>query len=188
MAGFRDYQVAAPLKPVECADLHARPPRFRDYQVAAPLKPPGNVIPKLFRHRFPRLSSRGPIEANTRTLLQLRTASFRDYQVAAPLKRRMSLSLPVGSYWFPRLSSRGPIEAIRSASSTLAVGGFPRLSSRGPIEAQFLPATTRLRRARFRDYQVAAPLKPANIARNTSHSPGFRDYQVAAPLKPPLGS
>ncbi len=61
---------------------------------------------------FPRLKSRGPIEAQSE---------------GGGWKQRAM---------FPRLKSRGPIEAARAVAS---VGGFfpkfPRLKSRGPIEA-----------------------------------------------------
>ena len=60
---------------------------FRDFQVAAPLKQvlPGTVA--RWDACFPRLPSRGPIEASTKGF-------FDAY-----------------SYNFPRLPSRGPIEA-----------------------------------------------------------------------------
>ncbi len=59
---------------------------------------------------------------------------------------------------------------------------FPRLSSRGPIEAA---ASLRHRKGlcRFRDYQVAAPLKRFEFVGVAGVDDCFRDYQVAAPLK-----
>ncbi len=44
-----------------CANLASG---FRDYQVAAPLKWPPNEDPQEVLAKFPRLSSRGPIEAS----------------------------------------------------------------------------------------------------------------------------
>ena len=60
---------------------------------------------------FPRLKSRGPIEAGC-----------------------LALSRPPRSR-FPRLKSRGPIEATSCRASESPNGDFPRLKSRGPIEA-----------------------------------------------------
>ena len=64
--GFRDYQVAAPLKLVRCSSIRAGICRFRDYQVAAPLK-----------------SGLGVLRGD-------HGVGFRDYQVAAPLKWRVA--------------------------------------------------------------------------------------------------
>jgi len=62
---------------------------------------------------FPRLFSRGPIEA--------RVASWSRRTTAA----------------FPRLFSRGPIEAAKELDEVAKkLTGFPRLFSRGPIEAR----------------------------------------------------
>ncbi len=63
LLGFRDYQVAAPLKHSLRLSCRSRHVGFRDYQVAAPLKPPDRPRPHQPQRRFPRLSSRGPIEA-----------------------------------------------------------------------------------------------------------------------------
>ena len=60
---------------------------------------------------FPRLTSRGPIEA----------------------LRPMPASLMTDT--FPRLTSRGPIEALDGVLQHSFTGLFPRLTSRGPIEA-----------------------------------------------------
>ncbi len=70
--------------------------RFRDYQVAAPLKPDVFADVDASWQQFPRLSSRGPIEA------------ARD-------KGRFRLF-----FEFPRLSSRGPIEAERQTAFATA--------------------------------------------------------------------
>gem|GEM_PF-3856857 len=59
---------------------------------------------------FPRLTSRGPIEATIRPPSAWRPA-------------------------FPRLTSRGPIEARRTMRRGALAPRFPRLTSRGPIEA-----------------------------------------------------
>ena len=63
--------------------------------------------------KFPRLTSRGPIEA------------FFNGDINA---RRV--------WTFPRLTSRGPIEASKQFDSWHSEHGFPRLTSRGPIEAK----------------------------------------------------
>ena len=71
---FRNYQVAAPLKPGAGRKFRVDDPTFRNYQVAAPLKPVigiGNT------------TLEGP---------------FRNYQVAAPLKRQ-GAPVPAGQ-WF----------------------------------------------------------------------------------------
>ena len=60
---------------------------------------------------FPRLKSRGPIEAY------------------------FPLSFALTFVTFPRLKSRGPIEAYAAVYSTVNFVPFPRLKSRGPIEA-----------------------------------------------------
>ena len=60
---FRDFQVAAPLKLQEEFAEGRAIAAFRDFQVAAPLKRvfvDRQYVPSL---RFPRLPSRGPIEA-----------------------------------------------------------------------------------------------------------------------------
>ena len=60
---------------------------------------------------------------------------------------------------------------------------LPQLSSCGPIEASvgllsgFLPTIA------FRNYQVAAPLKPKSTRLLSFALDPFRNYQVAAPLK-----
>ncbi len=64
------------------------PRSFRDYQVAAPLKRLAPVVAHSITGVFPRLSSRGPIEAWKNNRERRKRSSFRDYQVAAPLKRR----------------------------------------------------------------------------------------------------
>ena len=62
---------------------------------------------------FPRLKSRGPIEADIK--------KFEQYSAMVI---------------FPRLKSRGPIEACQYGRlATDALVSFPRLKSRGPIEA-----------------------------------------------------
>jgi hypothetical protein len=65
---------------------------------------------------------------------------------------------------FPRLLSRGPIEARPHAPSTRKRTWFPRLLSRGPIEATTRGAAPHMGDG-FRDYLVAAPLKPADLGR-----------------------
>ena len=83
---FRNYQVAAPLKPLERRLARARLAAFRNYQVAAPLK--HNAPENLHEAHWclPQLSSCGPIEAISRPRCPHRRRSFRNYQVAAPLK------------------------------------------------------------------------------------------------------
>ena len=65
----------------------------------------------VFMRYFPRLISRGPIEAS---LLRISYVLYR---------------------LFPRLISRGPIEAKGRTQLGVDMNRFPRLISRGPIEA-----------------------------------------------------
>ncbi len=83
---------------------------------------------------FPRLPSRGPIEAPLFQGLERRAHPFHDYPVVAPLKR----SWPPGN--------------------RAAIQSFPRLPSRGPIEAMCVGPGLALVPA-FHDYPVVAPLK-----------------------------
>ncbi len=62
-AAFRDFQVAAPLKPAVHVDRNALSDSFRDFQVAAPLKRCPGPGCQVGQSPFPRLPSRGPIEA-----------------------------------------------------------------------------------------------------------------------------
>ena len=71
---------------------------FRNYQVAAPLKPIVD-LPGLQAVCLPQLSSCGPIEASVRITSDLGNKAFRNYQVAAPLKRT-SLATK-GTMWTP---------------------------------------------------------------------------------------
>ncbi len=158
--------------------------------------------------RFPRLSSRGPIEAGNNCALSLTQRCFRDYQVAAPLKRFRRARTDEPRTLFPRLSSRGPIEAGLSASRSISPDAgfrdyqvaaplkrvaqgtaivlgpaFPRLSSRGPIEADYLQRI-RPRGKRFPRLSSRGPIEASFVASNgDGTNAGFRDYQVAAPLK-----
>ena len=84
---FRNYQVAAPLKPV---GLHAAAEARRLPQLSScgPIeatftdaKAANGVL------SLPQLSSCGPIEARGRLLRRTSRSAFRNYQVAAPLKR-----------------------------------------------------------------------------------------------------
>ena len=60
---------------------------------------------------FPRLASRGPIEAARRSVAGCGARRFRGSRAAAPLKRRGG-GKPTRAVAFPRLASRGPIEAL----------------------------------------------------------------------------
>ncbi len=84
---------------------------FRDLTVAASLKPGDSPILHLHVEYFPRLNSRGLIEANTLRSITSPKTSFRDLTVAASLKR---IGIDAGEHdraAFPRLNSRGLIEA-----------------------------------------------------------------------------
>ena len=64
-----------------------------------------------------------------------------------------------------------------SADSTI-----PRSRDRGPIEARHIPGRT-AGRSRFRDREIAAPLKQPVAWRHAGGLSRFRDREIAAPLK-----
>ena len=66
LAAFRNYQVAAPLKQVVVVNTAPSITPFRNYQVAAPLKHSRNARKARQPERLPQLSSCGPIEAQVR--------------------------------------------------------------------------------------------------------------------------
>jgi len=77
------------------------------------LKPINNAAAIADMADFPRLKSRGPIEASRKRSTKSKATIF------------------------PRLKSRGPIEAvIGDCIAIFGVPRFPRLKSRGPIEAR----------------------------------------------------
>ncbi len=131
---------------------------FRDYQVAAPLKSRDAITCIVPPVVFPRLSSRGPIEVCRAARDGAEHIGFRDYQVAAPLKCGNASEPKPSPSAFPRLSSRGPIEVACRRPQSRTQAPFPRLSSRGPIEVREARQDW-VRDRGFRDYQVAAPLK-----------------------------
>ena len=117
---------------------------FRNYHVAAPLKP-SRARARCAALCLPQLSCCGPIEAARRTSGHERLHAFRNYHVAAPLKRG-GLSLPAGGVVpLPQLSCCGPIEAAATAYASITLGCLPQLSCCGPIEAA-RPARSRCRR------------------------------------------
>ncbi len=60
---------------------------------------------------------------------------------------------------------------------------FPRLSSRGPIEAPPLPQPSSRFRRRFRDYQVAAPLKLGSMGVNRPQAREFPRLSSRGPIE-----
>ncbi len=107
---FRDFQVAAPLKPSSPHRPKLSQLAFRDFQVAAPLKLGLFSLLWLFAEAFPRLPSRGPIEA---------------------LVFRLVFRLVCH---FPRLPSRGPIEAGKLASIPGARRAFRDFQVAAPLK------------------------------------------------------
>ena len=86
---------------------------------------------------FPRLKSRGPIEALWCGLgLVQWLIGFPRLKSRGPIEAPTGIMCYVEGGDFPRLKSRGPIEACTSRTIHPAVGHFPRLKSRGPIEAR----------------------------------------------------
>jgi len=107
---FRGCSAAAPLKPTNAFTLAASIAYFRGCSAAAPLKQQVERTYREQRYEFPRLFSRGSIEANHE-------------RVVTP------------DDLFPRLFSRGSIEAHDRRGRDGATFRFPRLFSRGSIEA-----------------------------------------------------
>jgi len=108
---FRGCSAAAPLKQTLRPRTSELLQHFRGCSAAAPLKRPEGWPSRAYRKKFPRLFSRGSIEA-----ARCRWTSWR-------------------SAAFPRLFSRGSIEASRFSRAICSMLQFPRLFSRGSIEA-----------------------------------------------------
>jgi len=156
--------------------------RFRDYQVAAPLKRDERTRDAHRIAQFPRLPSRGPIEAWTCPLASDAVRPFPRLPSRGPIEACRSSATSSAPTWFPRLPSRGPIEASQARCSSSGRGGFPRLPSRGPIEAAHNGKTACASR-RFPRLPSRGPIEAAIACFRPSTTRGFRDYQVAAPLK-----
>ena len=158
---------------------------FRGSTAAAPLKPscPGRA--RIRGPTFPRLNSRGPIEAAYFPCdLSRGGSSFRGSTAAAPLKPGQALQKPLLVHDFPRLNSRGPIEAptrwTRIVQSTRAFRGS---TAAAPLK-HVLRHRRRTGHITFRGSTAAAPLKLQEPSSRASVAYTFRGSTAAAPLKP----
>ncbi len=89
------------------------------------------------RANYPRVHTRGPIEASTfANALKTLLATIRGFTPAAPLKRFAGL-------------------AVRAKGNN-----YPRVHTRGPIEARCKRSDLDLEGAAIRGFTPAAPLKP----------------------------
>jgi len=121
----------------------------------AALKPESVAGHQLALGVFPRLTSRGCVEAvRSATDRESRACAFHDSRVVAALKPVcMRRATRCELIRFPRLTSRGCVEASSLSTIERSLPRFPRLTSRGCVEA---------------DADSAVPLVPSFFPRLTS--------------------
>ena len=176
----------APLKAGESVRCARASGHFHGSTAVAPLKPSRACPGRRGACRFPRLNSRGPIEAAWSVLGVGNSGShFHGSTAVAPLKqsrRRNHSPTPLG---FPRLNSRGPIEAMPCPRRPVPLASvFPRLNSRGPIEAQSAPGRESYRSRLFPRLNSRGPIEAACPADSpTAAIRHFHGSTAVAPLK-----
>ncbi len=134
---LHDYPVVAPFKHLQGVARRGNLLGLHDYPVVAPFKL------FVFGHRdtsparSPRLSSRGPIQANFARMSAFRSGRLHDYPVVAPFKHHdrwhgrqdhVGVSTTIQSW--PHSSLKSIERKVRGQAES------PRLSSRGPIQAR----------------------------------------------------
>ena len=146
------------------------------------MKPHGQRAHQLGKD-LPQLSSCGPIEAYITKSALLGQMAFRNYQVAAPLKRNLRAPYKVVKY-LPQLSSCGPIEAAACSRAARPRPSLPQLSSCGPIEAHSVVAHVLAQGISLPQLSSCGPIEADGTGAQRRYGSAFRNYQVAAPLKP----
>ena len=132
---FRNYHVAAPLKPVQGLHGRPRPRRLPQLSCCGPIEatPPTRRTARPLC--LPQLSCCGPIEALSSSSSSGPYTSFRNYHVAAPLKQNVAYTYTLAAEFLPQLSCCGPIEASTCRPKPSKTKSLPQLSCCGPIEA-----------------------------------------------------
>ena len=163
-----------------------RPSHFRGYRAAAPLKRLVRQLGTSTKSTFPRLQSRGPIEARYPGIAaSRRDRAFPRLQSRGPIEADWIADVRSSASTFPRLQSRGPIEARIDSISSDVDAQFPRLQSRGPIEAGSGYRRRDRRRQHFRGYRAAAPLKHGRRANAPVDAASFPRLQSRGPIEAP---
>ena len=114
---------------------------IRGFTPAAPLKPAPPPSTQVGSDNYPRVHTRGPIEAaSLRPRLALFHSAIRGFTPAAPLKPRTRRPTSRQGRRYPRVHTRGPIEATHNEQFEHTSRRYPRVHTRGPIEARSLCA------------------------------------------------
>jgi len=132
---------------------------------------------------FPRLTSRGCVEAPRSASDMATPRPFHDSRVVAALKPGRRCWRCACSVSFPRLTSRGCVEAPPTIPPASPSAAFPRLTSRGCVEAADWSRPTTSCDRPFHDSRVVAALKRSESGRWLAWLGTFHDSRVVAALK-----